>query len=206
MHTSSRQPMVHKVKTATLLMALMSMTSPSDASILNFTDFSNTVGDVPQDYGDRIVATIDPVTGYQNDLGNGFTPNVTADYRVISGSPINVWGGGYGDLVDAAGNGEYETEAEVVLTPDLGFYVQLNSFDVASWLAASTGIIRVLDGLDAVLFDSGPTLVPGDPGDGHWSYLGPPIRSQNSLRIIFRNETDTGGFWGTYALDNVNFD
>ncbi len=186
---------------------LMLVASQLNAAILTFVDLAQ-LQPVPQDYGDRIVGTVDPLTGYQYGLGGGFTPNVLVDYVENSSAqsnPIINYKSGYGDLSNAAGNASYTADAELILTPDAGYSVSLNRFDVGAWLSARDGIIKVLNSDDSVLFNSGVVTVPGTVAGGHWSYSGPVIESDNALRITFRDPTDTVGIWGSFAIDNVDF-
>jgi hypothetical protein len=185
-----------------LLVAFLScpMATQSGATILTFDGIGISQVDIPDDYGDRVTTTTDPVTGYMYGMGNGFTPNIILEYQPTNtAAPFTLWPTGYGDLTNVLGHGAFSILGEVILRPDPGFQVVLNSFDVAAWLVGRAGQVRVLDETGATLFDSGSITLPGQ-GSGFTTFLsGSPIVSASALRIqLFA--------FGDLGLDNVNFD
>jgi len=103
--------------------------SPCQAAILNFDDLSFS------DY--------DPVpSGY----GSGLDPNISISYRSIDvGSDLAdpsddttagsflLWNTGYGDLSKVGFASQQGRAAELTFTPDSGFDVYLQDFDMATW-------------------------------------------------------------------------
>ena len=180
--------------------------SSSNASILTFDGIGATSAiPIPDDYGDRINSTIDPITSYEYGIGNGFTPNITVSYFpdpiASSGNSFSLWPSGYGDLTNALGHSSFNVPGEVVLTPDLGNHVILNSFDIAGW-SSSTYIdqqIRVLNESGIVLFDSGLIDVNTAFPSSHLTFTFAPIVSAEALHIEISDV-------GNLGLDNVNFD
>lgn len=164
------------------------------ASVLTFDGFT---GVVPDAYGDRIVATTDVGTGYQYGMGNGFTPNIVVEYSNNTASPFSVWSVGYGSLSNALGHQSYTVEGEIVLRPDPGVSVVLNSFDVAAWISDFNGQVVVANEAGTVLFDSGSVLLSSATFSTFPT--GGPIVSSTALRIQLT-------YYGDLGLDNVNFD
>lgn len=194
-----------RIASLLICLAIVSLTSISHADILIFEGFGDPDNRplIPQDYGDRITQLNDPVTGYIYGAGNGPTPNVTVDY--IFDDPndgdFTLWNG-YGDLNGALGHFNFNVEGEIALNADAGFNVVLNTFDIAPFQIDRDGIVRVLDGDDNVLFDTGVLTFDST---SRWSYGGSALIA-STLRIqSFLPDGTTGG-WGDFALDNVNFD
>ena len=180
---------------------LLILSATTNASILTFDGFS---GEIPDDYGDRITTTADSVTGYEYGMGNGFTPNITVGYFpdpvASGGQPFGRFPSGYGDLVNALGHGNYNVPGEVVLTPDAGFQVMLNSFDIAGWTTGTyVSQIRVLNQSDTILFDSGVIDINSSSTPRHLTFPSESIVSSEPLRIEIHD-------LGNLGLDNVNFD
>jgi hypothetical protein len=178
--------------------ALALIAVAAQATVLTF-DGLAAGGVVPADYGDRVTATTDSVTGWQYGLGNGFTPNVVVDYSSQIGE-FSIWGAGYGDLTNVLGH--YSSGlGEVVLTPDPGYSVVLHSFDVAPWsVGFPDSRVQVLNAAGDVLFDSGLfQVVLGT----HNTFPSSPIVSTSALRIV--NTTNAGALgFGYLGLDNVS--
>lgn len=168
------------------------------ATVLTFDFGGMTQDQIPDDYGDRVITTNDLVNGFMYGMGNGFTPNVVVDYAADTGF-FDLWETGYGDLENALGHTLFEQTGEIVLTPDPGFRVTLNSFDVAGWLTQTEwpdSQVLILDAVGNILFDSGLITISST---GHVSFPGSPVSSATALRIQLVNFGDLG-------LDNVNFD
>jgi MYXO-CTERM domain-containing protein len=145
-------------------------------------------------YGDR-------VTTFGAGLGaaGGPTPNIVVDFvPTSSGSPFSVWNGGYGSLVQALGHGSFNVKGHVEFTPDPGWDVVLEDFDIAGYATSSypDSRIRVVDTAGTVLFDSGVFTFPGTTT--YASYLDAPIRSTLPLRLVIDDFGDLG-------IDNVVF-
>ncbi|PSB00613.1 hypothetical protein [Merismopedia glauca] len=160
--------------------------------------------DIPSTYGDNVNSTSDAVGSYLK--GNGFTPNITVDYRGVNpadGSSsffdnLDFWSTDYGDLQNIAYPVVDGTLGEISLTPQTGYKVKLNSFDLAGFLRADqpNQTVRILDANYNVLLDYSPFNVEGD--SGHSTFL-PNLISSQTIRIQFGNSWNTG-------IDNINFD
>lgn len=186
------------------VMLIASIPATVNATVLIF-DFRDPVFHIPDDYGDRVVTTDDMVNGYMYGMGNGFTPNVVVDYLVDQpNDPFSLWTSGYGDLTNALGHQSFDVTGEIVLTPDPGFSVTLNSLDVTGWLSQASwpdSRILILDESDNVLFDSGQIAILST-GHLHLSFPSGPsgaIVSTSAVRILLFDFGDLG-------LDNINFD
>jgi len=154
---------------------------------------------IPQDYGDRVTAATDPVTGWQYGTAGGFTPNVVVEYNPASVTPFSLWQSGYGSLINALGHINFNVLGSVVLRPDAGFLVTLSSFDVGGWSIDRPDSRIVVSDLDGTaLFDSGLVTVPGPTSNpSTWAFTG-PLSSANGLSIELFD-------YGTLGLDNVQF-
>lgn len=74
------------------------------------------------------------------------TPNVTLDFVTLRSGPPSLWFGGYADLSNALGHGAYDVPFRLDFTPDPGYLVTLNGFNIATWSAGSYDTdIRVWD-------------------------------------------------------------
>jgi hypothetical protein len=145
-------------------------------------------------YGDRVVSAGTGVT-----LDGGATPNVVLDFVPLSStqSSFEVYSSGYSGLLHALGDGSFNVPGYVQLTPDTGWDVVLESFQVGAWSSGSyTGSrIRVEDLQTNVLFDTGSFTFPGNTV---FSYPDTPIRSSVALRVYINEFGDLG-------LDNLQF-
>jgi len=151
-------------------------------------------GGTPLDpaYGDRVTSTIDGVTGWEYGGLGGMTPNIVVDYN----GGIDLWGPGYGDLINVLGHQQFAVPGSVDLVPDAGYDVVLNSFDIGGWnLVDYEGSVRILDGMGMVLYDSGTVTFPGD---AHLTFPPSPIQSDTGLKIDLV-------FFGDNGIDNINF-
>jgi hypothetical protein len=159
--------------------ALQTIALPAAATILTFDESDPGCGCVSDDYGDRI----------------GDTPNIVLEYQNDFGVPFTIWNG-YGDLTNALGHDFYSVTGEVILRPDPGYRVVLQSFDVAGYAGDwDDQRVRVMDEEGTVLFDTGAITVPGFNAHLH---LTPQITSSSALRIQLL-------FFGNLGLDNLTF-
>ncbi|MPZ46677.1 MAG: hypothetical protein GEV05_25490 [Betaproteobacteria bacterium] len=169
-----------------LPLAMMSFTLNAQSTVLTFDGFSDNEI-VPQSYGDRV---IDFGTSYGS--GGGMTPNIEVDYIPVSNSiPFTNWVSDYATLTNALSSIEFDTQGYIQLTPDAGFDVVLNSFQVAAWLDESfpDSRIFVADTAGATLFDTGTfTALPGVVQ----IYPTGPLRSSTGLRINIHDFGDLG--------------
>ncbi len=146
-------------------------------------------------YGDRVASFDAAGLG----TAGGPTPNVVIDFvPTNSGSPFSVWNGGYGSLVQALGHGSFNVKGYIEFTPDPGWDVVLENFDLAGWSSGSypDSRVRVVDTAGAMLFDSGVFTFPASTT--FTSYLSAPIRSTLPIRLVIDDFGDLG-------IDNVIF-
>lgn len=171
--------------------------SAAKATVLDFNTLTglglgSVIGNSSPGYGDNVNALSDTWGTYQE--GNGFTPDVTVDYRnVFAGNPptdgLSVWGGSTAGSV--IGPQSPITEAYLTLTAAAGFNVTLNSFDVGVF-GPQTTTFSILDGgpdgtvLMAIDFTSDATL-------------------QELVGLTASQLTIAWGNWNT-GLAKVNFD
>lgn len=190
---------MNQVRQPALLLIGIFFLSAARATVLTFDGIGSGQGvsQVPDDYGDRVTGTTDTSTGYMYGEGNGFTPSVVVEYNSNTVTPFSLFGTNYGDLANVLGHNFFNVQGEVVLRPDSGSSVILNSFDVGGWNDGPwpDSRILVLDDGDAVLFDSGLITVAA----GHLTFPGDTISSNSALRIQLFD-------YGNLGLDNVNFD
>lgn len=193
--TNTRQ----SILTLTAAAALTCAASTAQATVLTFDGIGNPVltPAIPHAYGDRVTATTDS-NGYMYGQGNGFTPNMQVDYVPDNSNfgAFTVWQG-YGDLISAMGHNSFSVPGEVVFTPDAGYAVTLNSFDIAGYGNTYMASIQVLNGAGDVLY-TGPTSVPGI--GTHLTLLDTPITGAVGDVLPIRVED-----LGDTALDNINF-
>jgi len=183
-------------RTLTAAAGLLAAAS-AHATILTFSNFApSSTTPVPDDYGDRVDAVFDPVTGYEYEMGNGFTPNVEVEYEPDVGDSFEVWNG-YADLQAAMGDNQFRVPGEVVFTADPGLEVVLNGFDLAPWTSGQPDAdVSVTDGGGQVLF-SRTYSTGGVEVTTHVSFPG-------GLRApVLRLRVNDFGDW---AIDNVDFD
>lgn len=179
--------------------------SHAGATILTFDNLGlSNYGAIPGSYGDNVSALSDATGSYGQ--GNGFTPNVTVEYRTwristntVDYNYLDYWDNNYGDLQNVAFPA-FSTDGfgEISLIAENGWNVMLNSFDIAGWPSRTTSnTIRILDGYGTVLYNNDNAEILGASGL-HSNYafgLSAPV-----LRIQYAfNDWNVG-------IDNVNFD
>lgn len=190
--------------TAVALTLMASMPRAAEASELTFdVNGAGNSSDIPTTYGDNISSTSDAVGSYG--MGNGFTPNITVDYRTVDpttnathANNLDFWSNAYGDLVNVAYPVSTNHLGELSLIPEAGWSVRLNRFDLGGWPGTDqpNQTVRILDEFYNILLDYSPFNVEGD--SGHSTFT-PNLTHNGILRIQY------GPSWNT-GLDNVNFD
>ncbi len=179
-------------------------TVPVSATIIPFSDLNlANYGQISQDYGDNVNSFNDGVGSYLQ--GNGFTPNISLSYQTTDAQNntvedwIEYWSTNYGDLTDVAFPGQNGHFAEITLTPELGYSVTLNGFDMAGWSKTDRvpDVIQVLDENGTILWDSGVNIVHG-AGAIHDSFS-PNISSDSEITIRWGTDWNIG-------IDNIDFD
>lgn len=168
---------------------------------------------VPQDYGDHVTGSPMDVTGGQFTYGNGgegFTPNITADYMSAAG--VSLWTTQFGDLINvlfarSPQSGAGSNTLDVLLTADPGFQVQLYHFDLAGWANADYTINAVnIFGDGTLLFSQANVLVEGDfNGSRHtaFDFSTPLTAAQLLIQIDIGNIA--AGNQDNIGLDNIRF-
>lgn len=171
-----------------LVLALCGMAAGAavHATQLNFDTYSGAT------YGDR-VSVFGP--GYGS--AGGATPNITLDFVPSAGQTFSVYASGYGTLQNALGHVNFDVPGSIRFTPDAGWDVVLQGFDIAGWSASSyaNSRIRIVDGDGATRYDSGlftfaaNTVLSLPPA---------PIRSSGPLTLFVNDFGDLG-------IDNLVF-
>jgi hypothetical protein len=178
------------------------------------TVFPTTAGsDAQQDYGDNVTGSPMNVPGGQFTYGNqgeGFTPNVVADY--FSDTSIGQWTIQYGDLTNVLFArsplaGASANTLNVRLTADPGFEVQLYHFDLAGWADTDYTISGVSVFSDtATLFAQSNVLVEGDlSGPRHTAFDFATPLSANQLQIQIDFANLVAGMQDNIGIDNIRF-
>ena len=192
-----------------LLGAGVLLATSAQATILTF-DLDPAVpnyGDIPGNYGDNVNAASDAVGSYL--VGNGYTPNVTTDYRTwqistdtVAYNNLDFWATGYGDLTNVAYSVTSSDHfAEITFVPEPGWAIRLNSFDMGGYSFADhiNSQVRILDGTsNTILVDYSPVTILGTGGT-HSTFT-PGLTHEGPLSIRFGyNDWNVG-------IDNINFD
>ena len=185
------------------------LAASAQATVLTF-DLSPDLpdyGDIPGSYGDNVNAASDAVGSYL--MGNGYTPNVTTEYRTwqistntVAYNNLDLWHSNYGDLSKVAfGVTSADHFAEITLVPEPGWAIRLNSFDLAGYYVSDHpgSQVRILDGAsNTVLLDYSPVTILG--AGGTHSTFTPNLTFAGPVSIRFGyNDWNVG-------IDNINFD
>jgi hypothetical protein len=185
------------------------LAASAHATVLTFDlnpDIPN-YGDIPGSYGDNVNAASDAVGSYL--MGNGYTPNVTTEYRTwqistntVAYNNLDFWHDSYGDLSKVAFSvvsGDHFSE--ITLVPEPGWAIRLNSFDIAGYPVSDhpSSQVRILDGTsNTILLDYSPVTILG--AGGTHSTFTPNLTFAGPLSIRFGyNDWNVG-------IDNINFD
>jgi hypothetical protein len=187
------------------ILAVALFAGTAQATILTFNNLGiGNFGDIPGTYGDNVSALSDAVGSYG--IGNGFTPNITVEYRTLSvggGSggtlfnDLDFWSTQYGDLLNVAYPVNPTSTGEISFVPEPGWSVLLNSFDLGGWPRQNkpNQPLLILDEDYNVIASFSPFFVPGQ---GH-ATVTPNITRGGTLRIQFGDNWSVG-------IDNINFD
>lgn len=201
-----RRELFPKALVGLLVCSFFIWSGVAGATVLTFDDLGipdfTAISDL---YGDRVTGLSDAVGSYE--MGNGFTPNVTVEYRTLDpndgatlSNSLNLWTSGYGDLVRVGFGTERLSMGEISLIADPGFSVTLNSFDLAGGTTHDYDFehqpLRIVDGSYNILVDYTPYNVLS--GSDH-STITPGITQSGIIRIQFGDNWNIG-------IDNINFD
>ena len=172
--------------------------APATATILTFEPLTSvTSTPIDQDYGDSVTSTSQGGFTY-GEAGEGFTPNVVADYQ-----PAFRWPDNYGDLVDVLFVLQDVGLFSMTLTADPGFQVLLYDFDMAGFPQADYTInsVHVLDETDTLLFNQASAFIAGSGGSHTDFDFASPLVGQ-ALTISF----DSRNLLGDLSADNIGID
>lgn len=179
---------------AALVATLAAASGAAHATVLTFEGLpgSQLGGSANPGYGDRATAA-GPGVG----SAGGATPNIVLDFvPTDSSAPFSVYGSGYGSLLSALGHSSFNVPGYVQFTPDAGWDVVLNSFDIASWSSSAypNSRLRVEDTTGKLLWDTGSFTFAGATTLAY----APQLRSTAPLRLYVNDFGDLG-------LDNLQF-
>jgi hypothetical protein len=184
------------VKVCSLSIALAGFSVSAQTTTLDFDSFIGVLSDyqaIPGTFG--------------SDALN--TPNIGVSYQTVDGSGgvyapyVEFWDGSYGDLpavAYAAANGYY---AQVILTPQAGHSVTLDSFELGGWpnTDQANQTVEVLNGIGQVVWSDGGPLSVTIPGNGHLT-LTPDISSSGPLVLEFGPSWNTGVDYVEFSQSN----
>jgi hypothetical protein len=142
------------------------------------------------------------------DIGNGLTPNISVTYRTVAAlgaggttdAHTGFWDTSAGDLLNVTYPAQDLHFAEITLTPEAGWAVRLNSFDIAGWPTEDYAdqSIRVYNSDYSVNLFSFTGTIHG-AGPTHDTFGDLNLVSNGAVHIQF------GPSWNI-DMDNVNFD
>lgn len=207
-----------------LAMMTLATATPAVGSILTFDQTRATAAgpvvptfggaSVPEGYGDRITGAEVAVAGgvfTYGEAGEGFTPNVVADFfsggATPAGPAVSLWDDGYGDLVNVLFGNNFSQMLNMTLTADPGFEVLLYGFDLAGWPQTDYVVeaVRVF-GDTVLLFEQTSVLVEGDvtgPRHTPFSFAVPLTAGMLSIEIAYGNLP--GSQHDNIGIDNIRF-
>ena len=187
---------------------LIAFAGCTHASVLTFmiSGIGN-FGDMPQDYGDRIMG-LDDGTYQYDEQSEGFTPNILVSYTNNAGQDPSWWNNGYGDLSqvyfeNTDGNGS----AEIVLTADYGYEVVLYSFDMAAYTSVFSSdptidAVRVQGCSPTPIFEELNAVISRTTRSTY-DFTAGPLQARE-IRIQFESG-NLGGLSDDIAFDNIRF-
>ncbi|TNF38601.1 MAG: hypothetical protein EP315_01060 [Gammaproteobacteria bacterium] len=214
---------VKSISLAFVVFNFSAFTHLAEATVIQFDQIRDANGNViatisgnaPEaDYGDRVTGASMAVSGgfytYGNE-GEGFTPNITADF--FSGSAtaitpaVSLWEQQYGDLSNVLIGNNNSMNLNVRLTADDGYAVQLYHFDLGGWPNADYTInaIRVFDDSN-LLFIQSNVLVEGNAtGPLHTAVDFATPLFGNDLLIQIDYSNLAGSQHDNIGIDNIRF-
>ena len=205
------------------LLYLVFFSGIAKATIIQFDQFRDANGNViptisgnapEDDYGDRVTGASMAVPGgfftYGND-GEGFTPNITADFfsgsATVNNPAVSLWSQQYGDLTNVLIGNNNSMNLNIRLTADDGYAVQLYHFDLAGWPNADYTInaIQIFDNTN-LIFNQSNVLVEGNstgPLHTSFDFMSPLIASDLLIQIDYSNLA--GSQHDNIGIDNIRF-
>ena len=175
---------------------------------LTFTiDGIGNFGNMPDDYGDRVVM-LDDGDFHYDEHGEGFTPNIEVDYPETNGIDPSWWGTGYGDLVGIYfENTDHNGQGEIVLTADYGYEVVLYGFDMSAFSSAfssdpTINAVRVVGCSSTPLFEEIDAVI-SETTHNSYDFSEAPLRARE-IRLLF-DAANLGNLSDDIAFDNIRF-
>ena len=218
---TSNTPTPRSVLLVAMATALGTYASEGQATILGFDQQlvlgavvpTTDASDLPPLYGHRAARATRTVPGgiyTYGESGEGYTPNVVADFLSVNPFGLNdtsLWSTQYGDLKNVLLGNENSGTLDIRLSADPGYSVVLYGFDLAGWPDADYTIaaVRVLDAATP-LFTQSAVLVEGNftgPRHTAFAFATPLMASELLLQIDYGNlptrQQDNIG------IDNIRF-
>jgi len=163
-----------------------------------FADFAP----LPQGYGDRVEAEVQD--GFLYSLDGGPTANVIVHHSTEGLPQLYTWANDFGDLHNVVFAQE-PLVFEIVLEADPGFFMGLNSFDMASWphIDYVIDLVEVVDETGTPLYRQENVPIYGDPsGPEHTHFDFEGVFGQSlTIRFDSRNTGDSDDV----GITNINF-
>jgi hypothetical protein len=171
------------------------------ATVLTFESGVGAGSAIPQEYGDRVIADIDPPFWYGSAFG--FTPNVVVHNNLLA------WESGFGSLTAVGHVPERTGMGMITLVADTGYTVRLHSLDLAGWFQ-SDYTINALEvwSDDALVWGQRDVLVRGtlaSEADLGFSTLAFDVPVTGSAITIVVDSANLGRSADNVAIDNVAF-
>jgi hypothetical protein len=160
-----------------------------DGNICNGGTACNDYNPIDQGYGST--ATVNVL--YNRDITDGTLSLGAAN------STLKFWDTGYNQLLNIAWGGSSDAAGtpEIFLSPTAGNSVTLTGFDLGAWFHTSRGSqVTIVDGLNNVLYSSGPIVVGTGDLANHFAFN---LTSSNGIGI----EWGPSGY--NVGIDNVAF-
>jgi hypothetical protein len=202
-----------KMRVLISCLAMLVLASVAPATILNFQiDGGNgaRLDTVLTNYGDHATNTtmVDGSYTYHYDLGNGWTTNITLGYTLGSNAAQmqDYQDGSWPWVAYLLGTGGTPRSYFLTFTPDSGFGVKINSWQMFGYSSGSGGTTSWKLHQDSALgtiFDSGTGIAYGDTYANRTTFT---TAGSNYMGTVVMELIQTAGGAGGYGLDNLNFD
>lgn len=178
------------------ILSLCGVGLSAHATVLTFSDLGLISGnEIPGSYGDFVTGPGGSPGGSYG-MGTGWTPNVEVAYATATGEGtvsqafLTFWESGYGDLEGNAYPASSGFFGRMTFTPNAGFFVTLESFNMAAWGGSdlTPDRVRVLDSGGGVLWDGSSTTAPAS---GH-ATLTPNVTSDAAITLEWGSNWNLG--------------
>ncbi|MHC4807136.1 MAG: discoidin domain-containing protein, partial [Planctomycetota bacterium] len=203
-----------------LFMVSLFICTQAEATIMTFTGWSGTNYDIVslidgagENYGSRISSSPVAYTGgasisahnAQFDEGNGWTPNIEVAWAGGQPNDWDTYMGWRGEEVAQIQGASPGNPLDVVFTPDAGYGVLINSFDLDEWVDGGGCVV------DWEVFDATGTLSSGTwigNTAGYRSTVNTGLTTADMTlgNVVTLRFEQTAGLFNYLAMDNTNFD